>query len=196
MGVGEIGPATNASPRPKSCEASMSAGGTCENNAARKSRSVRELMRINTMFSHCETTLTCSFWGRCVATTRNVPYLRPSPAAHTTRSIRAVTNGSSAVGGHTLCASSTTTSSGSRTARRCSRPNSASATSARSRGSLSDPVSSTSARVSASKSSIECSPGPAHSSHPSTPRFSMRIASRSASPVCTRPAEARTSSAP
>ncbi len=54
-------------------------------------------MRIRTRLSHCETTFSCTFCGRCVDTSSTRPNLRPSPAMRTACSVAIAVSGSSVV---------------------------------------------------------------------------------------------------
>ena len=68
--------------------------------------------------SHWDSTFSWTFCGRWVATSRCRPYLRPSAAMFTAWRVAAATTGWSGRWGQTLCASSITTRTGRRSARR------------------------------------------------------------------------------
>ena len=115
--------------------------------------SAAEFIRISTRLSHWESTLSCTFEGRWVDTSRWSPNLRPSPAIRTACSVERTVSGSLLVAGQTLWASSITHSVGRRRSRSShSCASTASATAARSRSTWMLPRSMTSARQSSSPS--------------------------------------------
>ena len=177
-GVGVTGPAASISPRPNDDASAIIGAGTCENTVSSWRRSSVEFTRISSRLSHCETTFGCTFCGRCVASNRWMPNLRPSPAIHTASSVTARPSSVAAAGGQMLCASSITIRTDRRCSRRRIRPSRPSDTTSRSWACSSDPVSRTITRHPASMSTSDRSPSGAHTPHPPTPRLTMRWARR------------------
>ena len=116
--MGAILPATSASPWAKRAARSISPGGTNEKTSARCARSAAEFMRMRTRLSHCESTFSCTFWGRWV-TSDQVEAELAALAGDPDRVLGGEhVSGSPGSAGQTLCASSITIATGSRRARR------------------------------------------------------------------------------
>ncbi len=67
-----------------------------------------ELIRMRARLSHCDSALGCTLDGRWVDSSSQSPYLRPSAAIWTIRSVSKRCTGETGSGVHRLCASSMT----------------------------------------------------------------------------------------
>ena len=112
--TGRSGPRTTPARARNRARRRRAARARARTTTSARSTSSAPFIRIRTRLSHWETTFGCTLPGRCVATNRWSPYLRPSPAMSTPRSAAAARIGSSVSAGKTLCASSTASSTGSR----------------------------------------------------------------------------------
>ena len=152
-------------------------------------------MRSSTRLSQPATTLGCTFCGRCVATSMKMPYFRPSPAISTARSVATAWIGSAGSAGQMWWASSSTTSVGTRFARRAHTVSSTPAAIAeRSSGSAMLPVSTTRPSFVAIRSPITGFAGSfSHTCQWAMPSVRIRSASRRDAGVSATSAAAATS---